>query len=64
MKCPICQHGEHSVVKAKQADNAIRRRRQCVRCGHRWNTYEGMADTAEELARLKRAVGQVADLVR
>lgn len=64
MKCPICQHPDHSVVKTEQIEDSIRRRRQCSRCGHRWNTHEGMADAAEELVRLKQALGQVADLVR
>jgi transcriptional regulator NrdR family protein len=64
MNCPICQHGEHSVVKTEAAERVIRRRRQCLRCGHRWTTFEGAADVSDELARLKQALGHVAELVR
>ena len=64
MNCPICQHGQHSVVKTERAADMIRRRRQCSICRHRWTTYEGMIDATAELARLKRALEQVACLVR
>ena len=64
MLCPICQHGEHSVVKTEPAEHAIRRRRQCLRCGHRWTTFEGMENVLDELARLKQALAPIAELVR
>lgn len=64
MLCPICQHSEHSVVKTDPAERTIRRRRQCLRCGHRWTTHEGMVDVVEELAKLKQALAPIAELVR
>lgn len=42
MKCLKCQHSESRVVESRDAEeqNAVRRRRQCLRCGHRFTTYE------------------------
>lgn len=64
MHCPTCQHGQHFVVKTESDGQGIRRRRQCTRCGHRWNTYEGMANLEKELTQLKRALSKVAELVQ
>ncbi len=42
MKCPFCGHLEDKVVdsRAKREGAAIRRRRECLRCGGRFTTYE------------------------
>ncbi len=42
MKCPFCNSVETKVVdsRAAQKNNAIRRRRECLDCGHRFTTYE------------------------
>ncbi|MCD6441716.1 MAG: transcriptional repressor NrdR [Candidatus Marinimicrobia bacterium] len=42
MKCPFCSSSETKVVdsRAAQKNNAIRRRRECLDCGHRFTTYE------------------------
>ncbi|HCK98841.1 MAG TPA: transcriptional regulator NrdR [Candidatus Marinimicrobia bacterium] len=42
MKCPFCNSNETKVVdsRAAQKNNAIRRRRECLDCGHRFTTYE------------------------
>ncbi len=42
MKCPFCDSSETKVVdsRAAQKNNAIRRRRECLDCGHRFTTYE------------------------
>lgn len=42
MKCSHCQSTEDKVVESRDvADGeAIRRRRQCLKCGHRFTTYE------------------------
>jgi len=42
MKCPFCSSNETKVVdsRAAQKNNAIRRRRECLDCGHRFTTYE------------------------
>ena len=42
MKCPKCSHSEDKVVDSRSArnDSVIRRRRMCIKCGHRYTTYE------------------------
>ncbi|MDR1606576.1 MAG: transcriptional regulator NrdR [Streptococcaceae bacterium] len=40
MKCPKCQSEESKVVDSRQAENAIRRRRECEQCGNRFTTFE------------------------
>jgi len=42
MRCPYCGHKEDKVVdsRATQEGSAIRRRRECLRCGKRFTTYE------------------------
>lgn len=42
MKCPYCSAEDTRVVDSRPADDnaAIRRRRQCERCGKRFTTYE------------------------
>ncbi|MCI2241957.1 transcriptional regulator NrdR [Adlercreutzia faecimuris] len=42
MLCPACGHPESKVVDSRPADDgaAIRRRRECLSCGHRFTTYE------------------------
>ena len=48
MRCPWCGHPDDKVVdsRASQAGAAIRRRRECLRCGRRFTTFE----RAEEIA--------------
>ena len=40
MKCPKCQSDESKVVDSRQAENAIRRRRECEACHNRSTTFE------------------------
>ena len=42
MKCPECGHEEDRVVDSRPHQNgrAVRRRRECARCGKRFTTYE------------------------
>ncbi|HEX2503501.1 MAG TPA: transcriptional regulator NrdR [Miltoncostaeaceae bacterium] len=42
MLCPFCDNPEHRVVESRVADtkDAIRRRRECMRCERRFTTYE------------------------
>ncbi len=42
MKCPYCGYKEDKVVdsRATSAKTAIRRRRECLKCGKRFTTYE------------------------
>ncbi|MBM3244846.1 MAG: transcriptional repressor NrdR [Candidatus Omnitrophica bacterium] len=42
MKCPFCSYKEDKVVdsRATGEESAIRRRRECLKCGKRFTTYE------------------------
>ena len=42
MKCPICNHEETKVIDSRVAGDglSIRRRRECLKCEHRFSTYE------------------------
>lgn len=41
MKCVFCGCGESRVVDSRNLnDNGIRRRRECLKCGKRYTTYE------------------------
>lgn len=47
MRCPKCGCEESKVVDSRPSENndAIRRRRECIRCGCRFTTYERREDT-------------------
>jgi transcriptional repressor NrdR len=42
MKCPFCSHEEDKVVDSRSSKEgqAVRRRRECLRCEKRFTTYE------------------------
>lgn len=42
MRCPFCGHDETKVVDSRvsEAQDAIRRRRECLSCSKRFTTYE------------------------
>ena len=41
MKCPFCEHLESKVIDTRPTeDGTIRRRRECLKCGKRFTTYE------------------------
>jgi transcriptional repressor NrdR len=42
MRCPKCAYLEDKVIDSRSAGNGatIRRRRMCLKCGHRFTTYE------------------------
>ena len=47
MRCPYCNHTDSRVVDSRDAaDEGIRRRRECQRCGLRFTTYERIQTTA------------------
>ena len=67
MRCPICGSSDTRVTDSRNVRNGIRRRRQCLECGHRFTTYERIHATAvmvvkrdnrrEEFDREKLAAG-------
>ena len=54
MKCPTCSHDEDKVLESRTAREgmAIRRRRECLKCGFRFTTYEEILK--DELMVVKR----------
>lgn len=42
MKCPFCGYEESKVIDSRPTDEGerIRRRRECLKCGKRFTTYE------------------------
>lgn len=42
MKCPICYYQDTKVIDSRTAGDglSIRRRRECLKCGFRFSTYE------------------------
>lgn len=46
MKCPFCSYEESKVVDSRATEDytVIRRRRECLKCGKRYTTYEKIED--------------------
>ena len=40
MKCPYCGFDDSKVIDSRPAEDRIRRRRECCKCGKRFTTYE------------------------
>lgn len=40
MLCPSCGNCDSKVIDSREVNEGIRRRRQCLHCGHRFTTYE------------------------
>ena len=46
MLCPFCTHNRSKVIDSRDAGDGVRRRRECMRCGLRFTTYEGVQTRA------------------
>jgi transcriptional regulator NrdR family protein len=64
MNCPICQSPKSSVSNTYAGDRQNKRRRQCERCGHRWNTFESTEDVARKLDEIQTALAPVLEKVK
>ena len=40
MKCPYCGYDDSKVIDSRPSDERKRRRRECLKCGKRFTTYE------------------------
>lgn len=42
MQCPCCQHTSSRVLESRSTEggSSVRRRRECIKCKHRFTTYE------------------------
>ena len=47
--CPFCGSENNHVVCSVKIDNGIRRRRGCLDCRMRWNTFEYSEGTEQSL---------------
>ncbi|MBI4283478.1 MAG: transcriptional repressor NrdR [Chloroflexi bacterium] len=45
MNCAFCGHPDTKVVDSRDVNDGIRRRRECLRCGARFTTYERLQPT-------------------
>jgi transcriptional repressor NrdR len=52
MRCPYCGFADTKVTDSRDADDGIRRRRECLNCGQRFTTMERL--TAGELLVVKK----------
>lgn len=46
MICPFCSHKETKVTDKRDSDFTTKRRRECLKCGRRFNTVESAAKAA------------------
>ena len=55
MRCVICRHDDTKVIDSRTAEEgaAIRRRRECPECSHRFTTYERIDEVALMVAKTK-----------
>jgi transcriptional repressor NrdR len=56
MRCSICKRGETRVLESRESGGAMRRRRECEKCGRRFTTYERIEIT--NLVVIKRDGGR------
>lgn len=60
MTCSKC-NGDSTVTETRKSGDALRRRRKCLSCGHRWTTMERDVDGhAIEDARLRKSARTIA----
>lgn len=59
MKCPFCNHEESKVTDSRNAEqtNAIRRRRECLKCLRRFTTFE----TVDLIIQVRKRDGRYED---
>ena len=52
MRCPRCDSSTKTLETRRVPDGAVRRRRECTSCGHRFTTYErAVPETIEVIKR-------------
>jgi transcriptional repressor NrdR len=52
MNCPYCSNNEFKVTDKRESPDGIRRRRECLKCGKRFTTYEKIS--REDLYLIKK----------
>lgn len=51
MLCPYCNNTDSRVIDSREAIEGVRRRRECLRCGLRFTTYERIQTTVLVVAK-------------
>src|SRR5438067_8645743 len=53
MRCPWCGHPDDKVVDSRTAEAgaAVRRRRECLRCGRRFTTFERVEEVGLQVVK-------------
>ena len=57
--CPNCDSTFSRVVNTELAKESIKRRRECLECGVRWNTYEYSSEAEQSLRQRQMKVEQI-----
>jgi transcriptional repressor NrdR len=52
MYCPYCSHKKSKVTNKRESHEEVRRRRECLKCGKRFTTYEKISK--EDLCIIKK----------
>lgn len=66
MRCPQCRENDDAVIDSREFNDglAIRRRRSCSRCEHRWTTYEKVWEGTIDHQALRTMVDGALDELR
>lgn len=51
MNCSKCNSNKNKVLESRKADDSIRRRRECLKCGFRFTTQESVVLQKKEAER-------------
>lgn len=65
MICPKCHSYQTLVIDSREHKNgyAVRRRRECQQCGHRFTTLEEMSAESEKDYKATRALFKIKDII-
>ena len=58
MNCPKCHKADSSVLDSRPLKNAVRRRRKCKTCQHRWTTWETSDRSDDDLAHARNLIAE------
>lgn len=64
MNCPKCDSEASGVVDSRTKEPGKWRRRECVSCGHRWNTYEVEEHAVTQYAMVRAALQEIQRLTK
>lgn len=63
MICGVCDCSEVFIRSTQSEKDTVYRRRECTRCGHRWNTVEIRQHRMDELTTIERHAKDLAEAV-